>query len=77
MSLRRGALVTGVATVDGEPSWRVRVVVATPGTDKPNFLGLVQQALTGEDGSFEIPKRLPPGTCATRHMGNTFDRAHG
>ncbi|MGE3172811.1 MAG: carboxypeptidase-like regulatory domain-containing protein [Planctomycetota bacterium] len=82
--LVRGAAVRGTALVDGAPAPQVRVVltpeaVPSDGTLPPPVKSVDEttvvrvEAVTNNDGSFELPRRIPPGVYDLRgflHTGN-------
>ena len=64
VTLRRGARLTGhVSTPEGTPVFDARVLAAG------------QRVVTREDGGFELPRRIPPGTHRIEAEHPDFGRA--
>ena len=62
VQMRRGALLTGSAIVDGQPAAQVKVTVTSkvePGSKQGATFSAT--TVTDADGRFTLPKRLPPG----------------
>ncbi|HLQ38220.1 MAG TPA: carboxypeptidase-like regulatory domain-containing protein [Planctomycetota bacterium] len=65
--LRRGTLVRGTATLDGKPAGQIKIVVGPPTLldgrqDQPPAGSAVRtETVSNNDGSFMLPRRLPPG----------------
>lgn len=62
MVMQRGTVVSGVVRVDGKPSGQVKVTITAvhdPGVTNPSLFN--SNAITGNDGSFVMDKRVPPG----------------
>ena len=81
IELAPGALITGIALVDGKPAGQVKITVGqplnvTPGAAPPislpaNTQGTPTMPFTAEivsdnQGNFTLPKRVPPGNYAIR-----------
>ncbi len=73
ITLSRGAVLQGVAMVDGRPRGQIRIVIgppavamaaaATAAPGAPANVALVRgETVSNNDGSFVLPRRLPPGT---------------
>ncbi|GAB4151871.1 MAG: hypothetical protein Fur0037_20590 [Planctomycetota bacterium] len=81
LSLVRGALVSGIAYLDGRPSGQI-LVLAAPADSSPRDPATPRwQAISGPDGRFSLPRRLPPGIYDLRaahrlgdHSGADFFR---
>lgn len=74
--LERGARVLGTATLDGRPAGQIKVVVTAAGPDQDPARGALQrgEAISNNDGSFELPRRLPPGNYQLRAAQKVGDQ---
>lgn len=78
VSLPIGATVTGRATVGGKPAPQMKVVLSTP-PDRQAADGAVRvEAITAPDGTFALPRRVPPGQYELRaaRTGTDAPEAH-
>jgi len=69
MTLMRGTLVEGVATVGGVPTGQVKVTIGPPTGAQPELdaegkpkMAFMANAVSASDGTFRFTKRVPPGT---------------
>ena len=85
IQLSRGAVVSGVTTVDGQPTGQVKIVVSVPMTpenmpkpgEKPapgqSQVLFSSNVLSDGDGRYKLLKRVPPGkykVTAARHSAD-------
>ncbi|MBL8738239.1 MAG: carboxypeptidase regulatory-like domain-containing protein [Planctomycetes bacterium] len=63
--LPRGASVEGRVTVDGRPPGQAKVILTTAANDGRNG-GLRLETVTDPDGSYRLPRRVPPGEYVLR-----------
>jgi len=69
LTLVRGTLVEGVATVAGVPTGQVKVTIGPPTGAQPELdaegkpkMAFMANAVSASDGTFRFAKRVPPGT---------------
>ena len=63
--LPRGASIEGRVTVDGRPPGQAKVILTTAATGGRNS-GLRLETVTDPDGSYRLPRRVPPGEYVLR-----------
>lgn len=77
VQMDQGTLIFGTARVDGRPAAQVKITVhSMPGADGKNNNPFSATVVTAEDGTFTLPKRLPPGNyqaSAGRQGGSPFN----
>lgn len=64
--LASGAVVAGRATVGGAASPQLKVVLATPADRGADVAALRLETVTDPDGSYRMPRRVPPGVYELR-----------
>lgn len=69
LTLLRGTIVEGVATVGGVPTGQVKVTIGPPTGAQPEMdaegkpkMAFMANAVSAGDGTFRFTKRVPPGT---------------
>ncbi len=78
IALPIGAAVTGRATVGGKPAPQMKVVLSTPPAQQAAAGAVRVEAITAPDGTFALPRRVPPGQYELRaaRTGTDAPEAH-
>lgn len=73
-----GASVSGRATVGGKPAPQMKVVLSTPPAQQAAAGAVRLEAFTAPDGTFTLPRRVPPGAYELRaaRTGTGAPEAH-
>lgn len=78
VTLVRGTKVQGVAMLDGVPSGQIKIIATATGLEQdPARAALLRcETISGNDGRFALPHRLPPGHYELRAARQVGDQSN-
>lgn len=73
LQLVPGAEIRGKVMLDGAPAGQIKVAITSiPDPTQPNAPSVHTEAVTADDGTFVLPRRLPPGEYQARAARQTL-----